>query len=181
MIAHSIKKLKEMYKSNKNSCRIVDFDPEKQEAIFQMKMKSSVFRVFICDAVNNISLIESLSPEEACWLGGYYGRYAKTTKKQNEAFLCANFVFSQKRYQILSFNRENIISYFDKITKRTLSSHVSKIVFDTEILSFFDNTQACYIGFLAGLLFEKELLSHKKTKEPMRFWTRQEPILSIVR
>lgn len=55
------------------------------------------------------------------------------------------------------------------------------MVRDQEIITRFGATQACYIGFLAGVAFEKEMsTTHKKNKKKLFQHKNQSPLLRLV-
>lgn len=177
MIVKIINWIRDVYYSNKNTCCFVGFDVKRKEAVFRLKMKSSVFKVALMDAIQDAKLIYTLTAVEACWLGGYYGRYlravmdGKITSFGQVALGAPIKSNSNAQYHMLSFNRDNELTYLDCIEKKIQRRHVCEIAYRQEIIACFDNSQACYIGFLAGTLFEKRCNANKKWMRPLRLVT----------
>lgn len=157
--------LKDFFYSNCNTCRLVDIDAETQEVVFQIKMKSPIFRCSLAEAIFNSSLISTLTPQEACWLGGHYGRYLKSSDESQKMrgqindprILLKN---SKGNYRVVYLDRSGKISYSDKKSGKTYNEHPLAIATNEHIISMFDPSQACYIGILAGISIEKAALSN---------------------
>ena len=134
----------DFYHSNRNACRMIHFDIETQELFFQLRMKSSICKILLIDAVNHPRLIQMLSPVEACWLGGYYGRYSRAQLqnkrlKQEKTHFSYTLKNSDSRYQIISLNRENQLTYFDQHQKQNHTQFPHLLATDYKTISLFDN------------------------------------------
>jgi hypothetical protein len=172
-----LKKIKIFLCANHNTCRIVDFDVEKQEVIFRLAMKSPVFRLPIIEAIYHSGLVDLLAPLEACWLGGYYGRHisasfqAKTTTPPDKQikFLWKD---SQAQYRVMSLNRHQDICYCDQKNKKIFTESALSIANNRYIISKFNATQACYIGVLAGLMMQK-------TRIPQQMQQKTPPLATL--
>lgn len=177
--------LKDFFYSNCNTCRLVDIDPKTQEVVFQIKMKSPIFRCSLTEAIFNSSLISTLSAQEACWLGGHYGRYLKSSNKNqkmrnqnNKLEILKN---SKGNYQIVCLNQGGKILYRDKKCGKIYDEHPLVIAINEHIISMFDPSQACYIGILAGISIEKAKLTDNKIKQKnLTNLLNKPPILRIV-
>src|SRR3989338_2194085 len=174
MIATIMSWMRDFYYSNKNTCRFVGFNAKRKEAVFRLKMKSTVFKVALFEAVQNTQLIYALTAVEACWLGGYYGRYVRAVMDgrmigaHDTSFLLSTKTHFQAQYHVISVDRHHVLTYFDYVNKTTHKTHVCEIAYHQDNISRFDNMQACYIGFLAGTIFEKQCDADKKWMRPLR-------------
>ncbi len=83
-------------------------------------------------------------------------------------FLSPDKTHSHAQYHVISFDRHHVLTYFDFINKKTHKKHVCEIAYYQDSISRFDNMKACYIGFLAGTIFEKQCDADKKWMRPLR-------------
>ena len=64
---------------------------------------------------------------------------------------------SEAQYRIISLNREGNLICIDKQKAKIFTESPYVIANTKYIISKFNNSQACYIGFLAGSFVEKEI------------------------
>jgi len=165
-LLNTFNKVKHFYHSNQNTCRLVDFDTQKQAVIVRFKMKSPVFRLPLAEAIYKTELMSMLTPLEACWIGGHYGRLVRASVEGREMLrdVTKMHLFlkeSNAPYRILSLNREQEICYCDRLNQHVFVEHPFSIVNNEALISKFDPLQACYIGFLAGMTMEKAVQQNR--------------------
>ena len=112
-------------------------------------------------AIKNAKLISEITPEDACYIGGYYG---KTIKKNINRRTFAprpsknNLLISQRsaRYKIISLCRNGDLKFIDRKSKKEYIMSPLFIVNEKSILNNFSSTNSCYIGILAGMSIENK-------------------------
>lgn len=164
-------KIKKIFFGCKNTCRLLDIDVEKQEAVFQLKMRSTVFRLPIDEAIFRFGIVDMLTPIEACWLGGHYAKQSKGVCKKPLTKHAQSFALKKSTavYKIIAQNRDKTMTYVDTHTKETFTKHLKTIVHNDWIMSKFDSMQAYYIGFLAGIsIDDKHPKVYKKRVPTLR-------------
>ncbi|GEM_PF-3815888 len=176
MIKKIVNALRDIYRANQYACRLVDFDVKRQEVILQLKMKSVIFRMLLVDVIRNHELMRMLTPFEACWLGGYYGRYSRVMTHHSlisqHPFSDFSLRQSDNRYQLISLNRENELVYVDRFNQALYCEHPLALVNNENVIARFDHMQAYYIGYLAGVYFENNLRSRAKSNSSVNSITR---------
>jgi hypothetical protein len=93
-------------------------------------------------------------------LGYFYGRCYRFSQANtsNTKRLSPSPLLLKKnsgRYKILYHHRDGSISYTDCRDQREFTEYPQSILNNSHIINNFDSTQACYIGMLAGLSYEK--------------------------
>jgi len=166
---------------NEANCRIESISLKKQEVVFHIKNKSTFLKCTLADAIGDLSIIENLSPREACWLGGYFGRAIKKKTGKSDAIKkmkAQGFLLKGDKgaYQIAFQNRTGEIGYFDKASKEQFVDSPVALASHDYIVSKFSPSQACYIGILAGIFMEKKLLTKENKVIPF-----QQPLLRVVK
>lgn len=144
---------KKYFLSEGNTCRLLEIDILRQEVKFQLKVKLPILKCSLYQAINDLRLISQLSSVEACYLGGHYGKVLseKRLKSDNQSSMSFLLKNSLGRYSIVCQDRSGRIGYYDKYSKTTFSKKPIDIVKDENIIKYFNSSQACYIGILAGI------------------------------
>lgn len=151
--------------------KISSIDAENQTAILHVNFKNIFFTQTFSEIISNVEIIEGLSPQQACWLGVYYGRALKTAldgKKNLRNIKKPDYLLQHKQgcYKIISENRDGNITCIHVKTKQTLTSHPLCIAEDGTFIKNFDANQACYIGILAGIaMIKKQNHAQVETKQ----------------
>lgn len=104
------------------------------------------------DIIYDFALISSLSPEEASYIGYYYGcNYTKfgLLKKHNYNFLINTSI--SNKYNLLAIDRKKNIIFSASNSTQNHSMSPDEIFNSKHILRGFSSTTACYLGLLAGL------------------------------
>lgn len=171
-------------KASKPKYRIVEVNTDSQEMTFCAIGKSVLLKRKFSDAVGDNNLISGLLPMDACWLGGYYGKSLKDNIAGRNKFKKSTHISHLldnplSQYRIFSIKRNGDIVYCDKNSKVELSGLPLILARDESIISRFHPTQACYIGVLAGLNFEKKLQS--TNKDSLEFVCKKPPSLRLVK
>jgi len=158
-----IKSLVNVWSRNSTKgCRIVALDVVAQTVSFHVKNKAVVIRCKFSEAINNLEIIDQLSPHEACWLGGHFGRALRASldgraplkKAKQMSFLLRK---QEGRNRIVFENRTGEIGYIDTKTHQEYVEHPVAIATNDYVIALFNPNQACYIGILAGIRMEKAL------------------------
>jgi hypothetical protein len=152
---------------------IVNINSATEEVVLQVKHKSLTLTCTFSEAINDMSIVNHLSANEACYLGGYFGRALKKGSGRSEAlrqakskpFLLQN---TKSKYQILYQNRTGDIGYFDMKSKKEFIDNPVSLASNKYIMSNFNSCQACYIGILAGIFMEKAISHDKKQGKNIR-------------
>ena len=166
--------------------RVLKIDPVNYQVLLQIKGKRAVFSTNFVDIMESKSMLQSISALDACCIGFHYGRSSRSFSKKRASFI-SNFSFSMDhsfgQYRLISENGfTGEIKYIDKIYKKEFVELPTAVVQSSYIINKFDPTQACYIGFLAGIMIEKEL--NKKTsssKEKIQPLLQKKPMLRVVK
>jgi len=165
---------------------IVEVDISQSKATLRLVGKSVLTQYDFSQLVGDSTILSGLSAEQACLLGGCYGRAMRVSfekggalkKVKNMSFLLKN---TQGKYRIVFQNRTGEIGYFDKKTKQEFIEQPLTVASNEHIISKFDPSQACYIGILAGISMEKTLSRDKKTgQNQLEALLRKSPKLRIV-
>lgn len=167
------------------SCRIEEIDTKKQSVAVTYRGVKTIIKMSFYEAICDTELIAQLSPIQACYLGGYYGRALRSSlegrqtlrPEKNMSFLLNDL---QGRYKIIFLNRDGNIGYYDKKTDQEFVEHPVVIANNKLLLSRFDPNQACYIGIEAGMSIEKALSSNQFS-EQLQNLIKKPPKLRIVK
>ncbi len=165
---HSVKKY---FENEVGTCRLLEINVSKQEVKFQIKVKLPILKCSIEQAINELDLVDRLSPIEACYLGGHYGRAISENRSngKGDGNINKDISFFLKksvgRCQILHQKRSGAIGYYDKKLKKEFLNFPLIIVNDDNLISRFNSSQACYIGILAGIELGKKGLENGLIKK----------------
>lgn len=167
-IREILQHIKALLPFNQYSYRLAEINHQSQEVILHMKNKGLFFKCSLSDAITNLTILNELSPLEASWLGGYYGRALRASMEHGTALKKAkNMTVLLKSprglYRIAFQERSGEIGYCNQKTKEILIEHPITIATNEHIITRFDSSQACYIGILAGIILEKITNKDKKT------------------
>lgn len=162
--------------------RIVNINLVKQEVVFQVVNKPLTITSTFVEAVGDAGVINNLSSNEACYLGGYYGRALRNSHNRSGALKQAksqSFLLEGQggKYQISFQNRAGEVGYFDKKTKEAFIDSPVALANNAYIISQFNACQACYVGILAGIFMEKSIELNNKVGKSMA----SRPALRIVK
>ncbi|MHB1948958.1 MAG: hypothetical protein ACYCQI_12700 [Gammaproteobacteria bacterium] len=140
--------------------RIVELNLKKQEVVLNVKRRSLILRYNYAEVIKEIWLIEALSIEDAALLGYFYGRcyrISQADKKQTKKISPSPLLLKNNsgRYKILYHYRDGNIAYTDSRNQQQFLENPQAIMRNSHVINHFDSTQACYIGMLAGLSYEK--------------------------
>ncbi|OGT53631.1 MAG: hypothetical protein A3F17_01095 [Gammaproteobacteria bacterium RIFCSPHIGHO2_12_FULL_41_15] len=163
---------------------IEEIDVSKHMLVVRCRGTRSVMKMSYVDIINQVEIIEGLSPVHACWIGGYLGRCLVNAEKKEILQNRMNISFGLKnkkgRYKILFQNRNGDIGYFDQKTKREFLESPLVVANNDHLITGFDPSQACYIGMLAGLSLEKTLSQPSKGLHQAQILLKKPPKLRIV-
>lgn len=169
----------------KPAYRLIEVDVQSQKVALQIKSKSVRLILSFEEALDS-DIVGKLTPQQACLIGGYYGRALRAAlegrealkKAKNMSFLLTN---KQGRYKILYQNRNGDIGYIDQRTRREIVEHPLTVANNESVISGFDPSQACYIGILAGISMEKTLgKDAKKGTNELESLLNKKPQLRLV-
>lgn len=146
--------------------KIEEIHLQKNLVILRCAGARTVLKLTLEDVIADSAIINGLCPEQACILGGCYGRLMKTSPDRSTKLKNAKemtFLLSNKcgRYVIRYLHRNGEIEYYNKKTHQEFTEHPLTIVNNHYIIAEFDPTEACYIGILAGSSLERAILSGK--------------------
>lgn len=152
--------------------KIEDIDVTTNKIIVSCKGKGATLHTTIPSIACDNYIINYLPPHHACWIGYYYGRYWYSNRNDIK---CKIIELSESqfytKYQIVSLNRNNLITYVNTKTKETFRKTPTDLAQDKLIIEF-DSEQTFYIGFLAGISAEKTLdkqpTENQNTKPTLR-------------
>ncbi len=148
--------------------RIAEINTQTQEVVFHIRNKGVFLRCSLSEAIAINTIINDLTPWDACLLGGYFGRVLRTSVKKGIALKKAksmSFLLKDNgsQYKIVFQNRDGKIGYIDRKQKREFLEHPVTIANAQHVISKFDPSQACYIGILAGISIEKSIQVDERT------------------
>lgn len=166
---------------NAYALRIASVNVETEEIVFQVKNKSLTIPSTFMDAIWDSGIITHLSPIEASYLGGYYGRSLKKNLKKSGALKktrSQSFLLEGEggKYQVSYLARSSELGYFNKETKEQFVACPIALANNEYIISHFNSCQACYIGILAGILMGKSETAKDRKKNPV-----SRPALHVVK
>lgn len=140
--------------------RLSSVDSENQTLILHVIRKNIFIKQSFAEIIANPALISGFNPEEACWIGIYYGKalhsaaHGKTHLK-NIKKACYLLHYHHGAYKIMSEHRDGKITCLHTKTRTTVCVDPLSIAKDSIFIRQFDATQACYIGMLAGIKLDK--------------------------
>lgn len=151
--------------------RISNIDLENQSVLLHFVHKSIFIKKTFSEIIASPDIIESLSCEQACWIGMYYGKALRNALHGNanlRNIKKPNYLLKNKYgvYKIISENRNGTIECIHIHTRKELNIHPLMIAQDTALINQFDANQACYIGILAGIAIERHETVPEKYKIP---------------
>jgi|GEM_PF-2544604 hypothetical protein len=168
--------------------QIVEIDLSTQKVSFKLKNKSTVLKYDLLEALTDKDIIDGLSSTEASWIGGYFGRALRENsessiaKKHTTAMDSFLVDTNQSRYRVTCRHRDGKISYIDKSTKKEYTEHPVTIVTTNHVITDFNPSQACYIGILAGLHFDKAQKELQSDKQPgKKAALKEQPKLRLIK
>ncbi len=140
--------------------RVIEFNLKTQEVVLNVKRRSIILKFDFAEAIKEISIIDALSAVDAALLGYFYGRCYRLSQASNEVnkkIKPSPLLLKKERgcFKIVSHNRDGNIGYVDSRTRQVSLENPVAIMRNFHVITNFDPTQACYIGILAGLSFEK--------------------------
>ncbi len=166
---------------------IVEVNIKKQTVTIHCPTASihNVITLTISEAIANQAVIKNLSPNQAGWLGAFYGK-ALTNSTLGKHALKKVMAISVNTletgtYIITSEKRSGKIRYLDKHTGKEFVEHPIAIASHAHIISKFSSPQACYIGLLAGIAMEEtKIKSEASEQQRLQQLLKKPPKLRIV-
>jgi len=143
-------------------CRIEEIDTEKKRIIIQSRGMSAPIKFSFDEIITDVIIISNLSPEQASWVGYYFGMYYENTlkTKQDFHFDVTKFDFeaedSNARYKLMLQDRLGRIIYLDRLTNLTSTRSLIGIITNSNIIRNFSSLEACYLGVLTGINLAKK-------------------------
>lgn len=149
-------------------CRIAEIDISSQKVLLHVRHKAIFIKATFSEAISDGAIIGNVSPWEACWLGGHFGRALRANQEGRGALKKAkklSYLLSANggRYRVVFEDREGRIGYLDTKTGREFVEHSVTIATNDMIINRFNPSQACYIGILAGIRMERAIASDGKS------------------
>lgn len=164
---------------------IEEIDTNTQEILLRCRGTDTIIKLTYEAAISDAMILEGLSAEQACLLGGYYGRVmrAESGNHKHRAMKMKFLLHKHSGYyRIISQDRTGKIAYVDTSDNKEYVEYPLTIVSSRHIISKFDPSQACYLGMLAGVSIEKTLQSDKKNNEDqLHQMAAQRPKLRVVK
>ena len=144
-----------------------------------------VIKFSLEEVVSDLSIISGLPPNQACILGGCYGRLMRGShdrgkKLRNAEKMTFSLSNKQGNYIILFQHRNGDLGYLNKKTRQEFIESPLSLVNHDYIISEFDSSEACYIGILAGSSLEKALISGKHINVVEKL-IQKPPLLRVVK
>lgn len=162
-IKEALKSIKLLLPKYQYNYRIAEIDSFSQQVVIHIKSKNIFIRYSFSEAITHMNIIDEISPLEACWIGGYYGKSLRASfGKGQQALKKAedmSFLLRKKRglYKIMFQNRSGEIGYCNQNTGQEFVEHALTVANNLCLISNFDPSQACYIGILAGINMKRAL------------------------
>lgn len=159
-----------------------EIDINAAAVVIRCRGTRSIIRMSLAEAVFDPHITSGLSPQQACYLGGYYGRLLRQSLVKGKALRKAksmSFLLNdqQGQYRIAFQNRNGDLGYIDQKTGKEFIEAPLTIVSNEHIIKQFDPSQACYIGMLAGLSLERDI-QHDNITDTLNI---DKPTLRIVK
>jgi len=147
---------------------IEEINVQTNKVIIRYRGTRTIIKADLGSIISDAKIIDGLSPEQACLIGGYFGRVLRKSLESNKALKKAkrlSFLLKNNRgqYRIVFENRSGEVGYLDQKTKKEFIEHPLTMAKNSYIISKFDPSQACYIGILAGISMEKAIHLDEKT------------------
>ncbi len=142
-------------------CRIEEIDTEKRIIIVHSRGVSAPIKFRFDEIINDTVMLSCLSPEQASWVGYYFGMYYENLLKDKKDFHFHpnNFDFASSNYdarcKLMLQDRLGNIFYLDRLTNLTHKRSVISIITTSGVINNFDSIEACYLGILAGIFISK--------------------------
>jgi len=156
--AYLIKKIRQTEEAD---CRIEKINANEGEVFIHYRGVSPIVKQTFHEAIEDKNIVDKLSPTHASWLGYYYGRYSKKnimsppTKSKN-AFGKFELTNNKNKYTITMLDRMGNLIYQEIKTGKVLKKTPLEIFQDSNLITDFDQSQACYIGIQAGIYVLKK-------------------------
>lgn len=140
--------------------RLSSVDSENQTLILHVIRKNIFIKQTFAEIIANPALISGFHPEEACWIGIYYGKALHSaaqgkTHLKNIKNACYLLRHHHGSYKIMSEHRDGKITCLHTKTRETVCVDPLSIAKDSIFIRQFDSAQACYIGLLVGIKIDK--------------------------
>jgi hypothetical protein len=165
LLINSLEKIKKSLKSifcfslNKHiyHCRIEKIDLNKKNVFIYCIGTTSLIKLSFEEALFDTVLLASLPPKQASWIGYHYGKLYNQPIKHNNLLYKNEFSFrkSEKRFTLISQNRNGNISYLDRMTNEVITGSVLEILTTDILIDKFESLEASYLGILGGILASK--------------------------
>lgn len=146
--------------------RVLDIDLENDRVEMHFRGRRTVFYRCLSEVITDRRIITSLSSQQACCLGFNYGRlFLSDRLSSNYAPFSLPIKYKKVGYNIIAQTRSKEIVYTDSVTGNQYVEHPFAIIQNEYVMTRFDPGQACYLGFLAGIYFEKAKQSNKMKRK----------------
>jgi len=163
---------------------IEEIDTEAQEIMVRCRGTDTIIKLNYESAISDPMMLNGMSSEQACLLGGYYGRVMRMEGNHKQRANKMKFLLHKNAgcYRIIYQDRTGKIAYLDTINQKEYVEYPLTIVSTRHIISKFDPSQACYLGILAGLSIEKTMKSDQKTGDKqLQKMAAERPKLRVVK
>lgn len=139
--------------------RVIELNYRAQEVLCQIGGRWAV-KLKLDEVVNSPKILQGLQVKEACWLGIYYGRFLRASQEGRAALKRVKakgfpLTDSKQGYRLIAQNRDGSLGYVDLNTRQEFTEQPFALVGNEYALEKFSPAQACYIGILAGIDYEK--------------------------
>jgi hypothetical protein len=158
--------------------KIVDFDVNSNEYIFQCINTHAVFRYNILEIVDDIDILYGLHPNQACFIGIEYANYFNNQKKLLKINKkCKYHEYDVPRYGKYSLqgqDRKGNILFIEIANNIEFLMNPCEIALSETLIQEFDAAQAFYIGFFTGINNSnrdksKNIINNAETKKQSSF------------
>lgn len=143
-------------------CSIKYINEKSQELIYLCRGKGILITISFYDIINRYDFITNFTPDESALIGYYFGlHYYEYQKKVSYSINSFDFTKIEVpgKFTIKMIDRYKNIIFGEKDSMETFTSSPLRIFSNREILKKFHSIQACYIGILAGIAYNKSINS----------------------
>lgn len=146
---------------SKPAFRVDKFDHENNMVSLYCRGARVVIKKRIHEVICNANLIHNMNPKQSSFLGYHYGLLIENVKNEVSYMLDkknkTTFFLGLKKgsNKIISITRDGRINYKSKHSDEICTKHPLDLYRDDSTISYFEPSQACYIGILAGLSQKK--------------------------
>jgi len=136
--------------------KIVD-NTQDNQLILHCINTDATFSISVQDIVFDTTILFSLHPIQACYVGIEYAEQEKTNTQLNDTSTSLKSTLRRSlkhrygRYVFQYKTRSRQVGFIDIITKKEFLMDPRDIALSRELIREFDASQAFYIGVLAGL------------------------------